>query len=352
VINSNVILEISKKNIINNFKYFNKLNKNNICAVTIKSNAYGLGVNTVYKLLLDSGCENFFVATTQEGINLRHYFKKGKIYILNGLERNKLSIFKNHNLIPIISNLNDYFSIKKKSIKFGIQINTGINRLGINYEDYKKITFHNKNLIILISHLASADDKKNLFNKIQLKRFEKIIKNNKNNNIIYSLSNSFGSVLTKKYLFDMIRPGISIYGGHFNNPILKKNIKPVVKLKAKILQIKQLDKNEYVGYNQTFKTNKKTWIAIIGIGYGDGLKRILSNNGKIYLKNKKFDIIGRVSMDSIVVNIKGNKSIFQKEHYVEIINEKYGIDYLANNCKTISHEILTSLNNRIERKFV
>ena len=115
---------------------------------------------------------------------------------------------------------------------------------------------------------------------------------------------------------------------------------------------KQLEKSEYVGYNQTYLTKKKTWIAIIGIGYGDGLSRILSNKGKVFLKNKEYNIIGRISMDSIIINIKNDFLLFKKEKYVEIINEKYGIDYLANNCKTISHEILTSLNNRIERKFV
>ena len=352
MIYNNVILEISKKNLISNFNYFNKLNKNNICAATIKSNAYGFGAENVYNILLKNGCRHFFVATTTECVYLRNFFKKGTIYILNGLENNNLKIFKYYKLIPVISNLDDYEKIINKSINFGIQINTGINRLGLNYIDYKKISYDNKFLKIVLSHLSSADERKNIYNSIQLTKFNKIVKKYQNNKVIFSLANSFGSVLSNKYLFDMIRPGISIYGGHFNHSILKKNIKPVVKLKAKILQIKQIDKNEYVGYNQTFKTNKKTWIAIIGIGYGDGLKRILSNKGKVYLKNKKFDIIGRVSMDSIIVDIKSNKSMFQKEKYIEIINEKYGIDHLAYNCKTISHEVLTSLNNRVERKFV
>jgi len=348
----NAILEISKKNIIHNYNFFNKLNKNNICAATIKSDAYGLGDQSIYKLLLNNGCNHFFVATTQEGISLRKKNKKGLIYILNGAESNNFKIFHKFNLIPILSNINDYLNIKKKTIKFGIQINTGINRLGINYNDYEKISFKDKNLIIIMSHLASADDIKNQYNKIQLNKFNQIADKHKKNKIIFSLANSFGSVLSYKYLFNMIRPGIGLYGGHFNNIILKKNIKSVVKLKAKILQINQLDKNEFVGYNQTYKTKKKTWVAIIGIGYGDGLNRILSNNGKVYLKNKKFNIIGRVSMDSIIVDITKGKLYFKIGKYVEIINEKNGIDDLAKNCNTISHEILTSLTKRVERRFV
>jgi len=352
VINNNAILEISKKNLISNYNFFNNLDNFSIAGATIKSDGYGLGADYIFKLLLKNGCTNFFVATTGEGIRLRRKYNKGTIYVLNGAENNSYKIYKKYNLIPILSNLEDYFKFKNKSLYFGIQINTGINRLGINFEDYQKISFENKFLNIVISHLASADEINNKYNLKQLTQFKKIKNHCKNNKIIFSLSNSFGSVLSKKYLFDMIRPGISIYGGHSNNIKLKKKIKPVIKLKAKILQVKKINENEYVGYNQTFKTKNKTCIAIIGIGYGDGIKRILSNNGQVYLNNKKFNIIGRVSMDSIIVDIKNNYAMFKNETYVDIINEKYGIDNFANTCKTISHEILTSISKRVERKFV
>ena len=352
MIQKNVILEISQKNIIHNYNFFNKLNKNNICAATVKSNGYGLGAKSIYKLLLSNGCKHFFVATTQEGIILRKRFSEGTIYILNGTEFNSYKVFKKYNLIPILSNLDDYKIFENLKLNYGIQINTGINRLGINYEDYEKIKFKNKNLKLVISHLASADQINNPYNNNQLKKFKEIVNYNQNNKQKFSLANSFGSVLSKNYLFDMIRPGISIYGGHFNNRILKKKIKPVVRLKAKILQTKKLKKNQFVGYNQTYKTRKEMWVAIIGVGYGDGLNRILSNNGVVFSNNKKYNIIGRVSMDSIIVDITNGKNNFQNAEYVEIINEKYGIDHLAKNCKTISHEILTSLSNRVERKFV
>lgn len=352
MISSNVILEISKKNIINNYKFFNKLNKNNICAATIKSNAYGLGDHEIYKLLLQNGCKHFFVATTNEGIRLRKKFSKGIIYILNGVEFNDLKVFKRFNLIPIISNMSDYGKIKDQSINFGIQINTGINRLGIHYDEFKRISYKNSYLKIIMSHLASADEINNTYNKHQLYKFKKIFDLHKDNKIIFTLANSFGSLLSKEYLFDMIRPGISIYGGHFNNVLLKKSIKSVIKLKAKILQIKLLDKGQFIGYNQTFKTKKKTWIAVIGIGYGDGLNRLLSNTGMVYYKNKKYNIIGRVSMDSIIIDITKGINLFKNGKYVEIINKKHGIDELAKNCKTISHEILTSFTNRVERRFV
>ena len=131
---------------------------------------------------------------------------------------------------------------------------------------------------------------------ISFKSSEALIENDQ-----YSII-CFYSKTDKKYHYDLTRPGISLYGGHFNTK-LKKLIKPVVKLKAKVLQIKKLEKNEYVGYNQTYKASNKKTIGILGIGYADGISRKLSNKGKVFFKNKKFSIIGRVSMDSITVDI-------------------------------------------------
>ena len=157
-----------------------------------------------------------------------------------------------------------------------------------------------------------------------------------------------GTILGKDFHYDLVRPGISLYGGHYNTKI-KKYIKPVIKLKAKILQIKQILKNEFIGYNQTYKTKKKIWIAIIGIGYGDGISRMLSNKGFVYYKKHKFRIIGRISMDTITIDISKSNNLLKIGQYVEIINYTHGIDKLAKQCETISNEILTSISNRVQR---
>ena len=350
ILNS-AILEISKNRLIHNYNFFKKINKGGITSVTIKADAYGLGATEIYKILYGNGCRNFFVATVTEGIELRKNNNGGSIYILNGTENNKLKIFKKNNLIPIINNLEEINLIKKHNLNFGLHVDTGINRLGLNINNIDKKLSVNKKLKIIISHLSSADEYKNLYNNFQRNKFINLINYINNYKIIYSLSNSHGALISKHYLFNMIRPGIGIYGGH-NNTRIKKYLKPVIKLKAKILQIKKINKNEYIGYNQTYITNKKTWIAIIGIGYADGIKRILSNNGYIYFKNNKYKILGRISMDSITVDITKNFRIFKTGGYVELINYKNGIDKFANKCQTISHEILTSISKRVERKYV
>ena len=351
MISETAIIEISVNRLIYNYKFFQKLNKKIATAATIKANAYGLGDKEVFKILYKNGCRNFFVATVREGIELRYKYKKGNIYILNGIENNKINIFKTHNLIPIINNLEEARLIINKKIYYGLHIDTGINRLGFNINEINNIIIKNDYLKLVMSHLASSDDYKNNYNHLQNKKFKYLIKKINRKRVIYTLSNSHGSLISKDFLFNMIRPGIGIYGGH-NNSKIKKYIKPVIKLKAKILQIKKINKNEYIGYNQTYKTKKNIYVAIIGIGYADGINRILSNNGNIYFKKKKFKILGRVSMDSLTIDISKNYKIFKMGEYVEIINYQHGIDELADKCNTISNEIITSISKRVKRLYV
>ena len=345
---SSSILEVNLKNLIHNYKVFKKFIKNKQVAATIKANAYGIGDKIAFSTLYKNGCRHFFLATLNEGLELRKSFKKGYIYILNGLENNDINIFKINKLIPILNSKIEMKVIGKTKFKFGIHIDTGLNRLGINKKDLPKKIYNKKNLQIVLTHLASSDEKKNLYNYFQNKKFKSINNLFKNKKIIFSLANSMGTILGKDFHYDLLRPGISLYGGHYNTK-LKKYIKPVVKLKAKILQIKRILKNEYIGYNQTYKTKKSIWIAVIGIGYGDGISRMLNNKGFVYYKNHKFRILGRISMDSITIDISKSCKLFKIGQYVEIINYSHGIDELAKQCETISNEILTSISNRVQR---
>ena len=350
--NSNsAILEISANRLIYNYSFFSNINKNTIAAATIKANAYGLGDLEIFKILYKAGCRNFFVATLNEGIKLRTKYKIGNIYILNGTEKNQISLFKKYNLIPIINDFNESKLIKNNNIIYGLHVDTGINRLGFNYDKVNEKILADKNLKIVISHLSSADEINNPYNNFQKEKFDILINKFIKRKILVSLSNSHGSIISHQYLFNLIRPGIGIYGGHHNKK-LKKYLKPVVKLKGKVLQIKEVLKNEFIGYNQTYITKKKTYIAIIGIGYADGVSRLLSNKGFVYFKKEKFKILGRVSMDTITINITKKHKIIKIGNYVEIINYEHGVDKIAAKCKTISNEILTAISSRVKRVYV
>ena len=203
-----------------------------------------------------------------------------------------------------------------------------------------------------MSHFSSSEEISNIYNFLQNKKFKTVFNLFKSIKYI-SLSNSAGILNNKEFHYNLTRPGIFLYGG-YQNKRLKKilKIKPVIKLKAKILQIKEIGANEYVGYNQTFKTKKNTVIAIIGIGYGDGLPRILSNNGYVYYNKKKFKIIGRVSMDTCTIDITRHHKFLKIGKFVDIINYQYDVEKFAKKCSTISNEILTSITHRVKRVYI
>ena len=347
--NSSSVLIIKNDNLIYNYRFFKNLKKNLIVAPTIKADAYSLGFQKIFDLFYKYGCRYFFVATLEEGIKINKKSKNVKIYVLNGIENHKVNLFKKNNLIPIINSLEELNILNKTKIEFGVHIDTGLNRLGINYKEIPKKIFKNNNISIVISHLASADEIKNPFNKIQRQRFENIKNSFHNKKIFFSLANSNGSVLSNDYLYDLIRPGIGLYGGYNNNVKLKSKIKSVVQLKGKVLQIKKINKSEYIGYNQTYKTDKKVKVAVIGIGYADGISRELSNKGELYYKKNIYKIVGRISMDSLTIDISNSKNKIESGMYIDIINNKYGIENFAEKCNTISNEILTSIGKRVKR---
>ncbi len=349
MINESGILNINTKNIIYNYNFFKNLKKNLIVAPTIKADAYGLGDKKIFNLLVNQGCKHFFVATLNEGSKLKNKNNSIKIYVLNGLQNYKLEQFTKANLIPVVNTIEEYKRIKNANINYAIHIDTGINRLGISSEDVKKLDFQNNNIKLIISHLSSSDEYKIKYNIKQKKLFNTFV-HKKTKGIIFSLANAHGSILDKTYLYDMIRPGIGIYGC-YENKKLEKKIKNVINLKGKIIQTKDLKKNQYIGYNRTFKTKNKTKVAIIGLGYEDGIPRLLSNRGFVYFKKDRFKIIGRISMDSFTIDITKSSHDLKVGMYVDIINNEHKVDKFAKKCKTISYEVLTSIGNRVYRNY-
>ncbi len=166
------------------------------------------------------------------------------------------------------------------------------------------------------------------------------------------MSNSAGILLGKKYHFDMVRPGISLYGGQcqIKEKIIYKN---VVSIKAKLIQIREIYKGDTIGYGATFKAKSKMKIGTLGFGYADGFNRLFSNNYKILLGDKKINLVGRVSMDLITIdltNIKTKKNIMNEEF--EVIGSKFSINTIAKTINTIPYEILTNLGKRYERRYI
>ena len=359
----NTFLTINLKAIKNNYKIIKKkVGKKCIIAATVKADAYGLGADKVVPFLIRSGCLNFFVATTSEAIQLRNINKRISIYILNGLITDEIELINKHNLIPVINSLTQlkriekFQKLKQIKLKIAIHFDTGMSRLGLDIRettyliDNKSKLIKYSKILLIMSHLSCADDKKSKLNKVQYNKFLNIVKHFPKS--MHSLSNSGGILLGKNYHFDMVRPGISLYGGHCQKN--EKNIyNNVVTLKANLIQVREIYKGDTVGYGATYKAVKNMNIGTLAFGYADGFNRLFSNNFHIFFNNKKIKIVGRVSMDLVTIdlsNLKINKKI--KLNKFEILGERYSINSVAKQINTIPYEILTNLGKRYQRRYI
>ena len=230
-----------------------------ICG-TVKASSYGLGGhNKIVNKLIKSGCNRFFVANINEGIFIRKKFKSIIINVLNGLNKDEERIFRKYNLIPVINSvtqLKKWLKFNKNKNKLIVHFDTGMCRLGIQEDKINEVIKLKYKLdeykeVIIMSHLACSGDKRDKYNEIQRLRFEKIKK--KLPGYKYSLAASGGIFLGKKYHYDLVRPGINLYGGNKN---FNKKIMHVVSLRSPVIQINHLKKGETAGYSRTFKAKK------------------------------------------------------------------------------------------------
>ena len=356
---TNSFLLVSIENIISNYRFLKKKANNTEIGVSIKADAYGLGFQKIFSTLLKEGCKTFFVATPEEAIETIKTNKKINLFLLNGVSDKKSALNLIRKGIKIVVNnnhqLENLVSIaKEKKIKpsCALHIDTGMNRLGIDFEEIENVILLARkylNVVLIMSHLSSSEEKISEVNDIQLKKFKKIQYKFKNfKNLKYSLANSNGIFLKKKFHFSLCRPGGLVFGLNLANQRIK-NIKNVIKLIAKVLQIKFIEKGEHVGYSAGFKAKKKMLIATLGIGYADGLPRAFS--GPVYYKNFKFPIIGKISMDLCTIDISNYKNL-KVNDWVEIFGGINSIEKFANNCDTITYEISSKIGSRVKRVYI
>lgn len=334
--------------------------------VAVKADSYGLGAVAISKILSQAGCQHFFVATLEEGIELRQksLINNEKIFVLYGVLPKTEAEFHHYNLIPVINSLeqlftwNAYGQVLGTHLDCTIHVDTGMNRLGMpkaefetllqNFSDYKALNFN-----LLMSHLACADEVSSHQNLKQLEVFKDLANKFKqlSNNSILSLANSSGIFLSPTYHFDLARPGMAIYGlnpcpGQLN-PMVN-----VASLYSSLLQIKEISDSNLIGYGASYKAKKGDIVGTISIGYADGMLRSMSNKGYVFYKNYKCPIIGRVSMDLINIDLNSvPHDLIQTNALVEIFGENITIDEVANNAGTISYEIITSLGSRLKREY-
>lgn len=361
-------LEIDLQKIRNNYKILNQLCKGSKVAAAVKADAYGLGAEIISLALQKELCEDFFVARPEEGVVLRDAIgADANIFVLDGVFASSVKISLEKNLIPVLNNLGQIEIWRNAANNVGrrlpcvLHIDTGMNRLGIGAGEFELLLskldlLTNFDLRYIMSHLAASEDSHNPYNALQLGRFKSALGHFPA--IKASFANSGGIFLGSDYHFDLVRPGIALYGSNqatkqeaLQQAASEQNsLQNAVRLIAPIIHLQSLPIGSHIGYNMTYTTSRQTIIATLPLGYADGYLRAFSNKGYVWIEGYSAPVVGRVSMDLVNIDVTDIPSelVFVGQK-VELIGEHYTPDKIAAIIGSISHEILTSFRNRYKR---
>ncbi len=359
-------------------------------AGVVKANGYGLGAVQVARRLAEEGCDLFFVAHLNEALELRdhgHLPGHPDIAVLNGVAPGTEQAFASHNLIPVLNTLQD---VERWVGAVGdhpaiLQVETGMNRLGMPADEWETLLgrdalFNGLNLFAVMSHLACADDPDHPLNARQIARFREIVSHLRG--VPASLANSAATLTLPETRFDIARPGIALYGSSPLNGVSAEGLglAPVVRLRARILQVRTIDTGESVGYGATYVAPAPRRIATVSTGYADGLQSCLGHKGMVRFRGYPVPLAGRVSMDLLAVDITDalgdnrnagsanlaflaglfggrtseapDDELAGDDGFVELIAGNGAVDALAEAAGTIGYEILTALGQRYSRQYL
>jgi alanine racemase len=332
------------------------------CAGVIKANAYGCGLDPVARALSGAGCKTFFVATLDEARAARAAVPQASIYVLDGFFQNCGDAFAKIDAKPVIGDLNELAEWDVFCRRSGwaggaaIHIDTGMNRLGLTVAEAQgivpRINAGDHGITLVMSHLACAESLNHPLNAKQLASFREIA--SLFSGVPASLANSSGAFLGPSFQFDLVRPGAALYGIN-PTPEADNPMQSVVELKARIVQIRNVEKGESVGYGGTWTARRPTRLAVVSVGYADGYFRAGSSNdgtrgAEVVVAGKRCPIAGRVSMDLIAVDVTDlEKNAARRGHLVTLIGEGITVDELAHHFGTIGYEVMTSLGPRYKR---
>ncbi len=351
--NSSAVINVDLNAIINNYQILSGRSSSADCAAVVKANAYGMGLEHVASAIFyNTKCKIFFVANLKEAVALRSSIKDAIIYVFNGLFPDQIECYLDHNIRPVLNDLSQIKMWQGKAEPCAIHFDTGINRLGLSDQQTEQFlnSETNLNLALILSHLIASDLPDDADNKIQLNKFKKIT--DALPDVPASLCNSAGIYLGKDYHFNLLRPGIMLYGGNPRALALPQGIKPVFEIMGKILQIRHLETGSSVGYNALWTAKKPSRIALINVGYADGYLKLNDNRGLVFVCDQIVAVIGKVSMDMIAIDITGHE--FDKlmpEDEVELIGKNITLE-MASEVSTLGHyELLTSVRDRVYRNY-
>ena len=329
-------------------------------AAVVKADAYGLGISAVASALYAEGCRTFFVAHVEEGVQLRSVLQTGvAIFVLHGPPPGAEPDCDTYALTPVLNCLDQlkawlhFTSVNGLPGQCAIQFDTGMARFGFDLSETETVATAlaevNLRPCLVMSHLACADEAGNPANRTQLDRLRALRSHFPLAQ--FSIAASSGIFLGPDYHLDVVRPGAALYGVRpvpdGPNPML-----PVVRLRGRIMQVRAVPAGTAVAYGFTANIATATHLATVAIGYADGFLRTASNRAAAWLGSQRLPLVGRVSMDSIIVDLGALPGDPPRVgELVDVLGPQYGVDDLAADAGTIGYEVLTSLGTRYWRDY-
>lgn len=346
-----------------------------ICGV-VKANAYGHGIQEISKELVALGVDYLGVANYDEAIKLRKLIPDTPILVFGTLIHSKLdpekyiSILLKYNLIATVASLDtarflDYYSKKlRKKFKVHIKIDTGMKRIGFDVRRANKnvlqiLTLKNVEVEGIFTHFATSESRNKTFAFQQLEQFTDLLKELKRSGAEFPIvhcANSGGVLDIPESYFDMVRPGLILYGYYPSNDVKNKiELKPIMNFKSKVTFIKKVDARTSISYGRTYYTKKTSFIGSIPVGYGDGYWRLLSNKSKVLINKKLYPVVGAITMDWLMVNL-GEKRKVGIGDDVLLMGQENGVWLGANKLSklvgAIPYEIICSVADRVNRVYI
>jgi alanine racemase len=333
------------------------------CAAVVKANAYGCGIEPVVRALAGAGCKTFFVATLDEARRARASAPAATIYVLDGFFAGSGSVFADLNARPVIGDLSELAEwdafCKVNGFHGGaaIHIDTGMNRLGISIAEAEALSARaaqpDHGITLVMSHLACAEELHHQLNARQVAAFREVAR--LFTGVPVSLANSSGIFLSPQFLFDLVRPGAALYGVN-PTPEADNPMQQVVDVKARVVQVRNVERGDTVGYGATWTARRPTRLAIVAAGYADGYFRAAGGvdgvrSADAMVGGRRCPIAGRISMDLTAIDITDLPSPLRRGQMVTLVGDGITVDELARHFGTIGYEVLTSLGERYQRVY-
>ena len=340
--------------IVANYRSYRRLTGPTAVAAVVKADAYGQGAAKVAPALAGAGCDSFFVARLEEGVALRALLPRARVFVLDGAHPDSVPALIRYSLTPVLNSLAEIAAWSAAAgagsgaLDAVLHVDTGMNRLGLPSDELAILSAeHGKrlaglNLVLVMSHLACGDEPANKMNAEQLSRFRQALA------MLppapASLAASHGAMLGLDYHFDLVRPGVALYGANPQQGAATPNLmQTACMLSARVLQLRRIDLGESVGYAATFRAKRPSMLATVALGYADGVPRTLSNKGVAAIKGVRVPIVGRVSMDMITLDVTDLAEPPRTGDAVELLGDTVSLGEVAALAGTNEYEILTRL---------